>query len=236
MANIEKSWPMTVSVYMYYILFFILLFSVFRNGDLLCPPFRFIIPRSMRQDLEQILSLVTEKVSLRTGAVRRWVTLTDTVTNTYKQREKSSRWNKTTALHQVVLSGRSDCVLSRWAGDRPLLCCCGNREIQETSICGAAGLKSYREVLLCAVLCECVCVKMCVFFASVLAVLLSRVSDMREYEQYFSAHFYLSVFWFSLFCRYYPGKRRLLRRNEVPSVNSVIRLTYFKKKTTTKNF
>ncbi|XP_057715162.1 doublecortin domain-containing protein 2B isoform X2 [Corythoichthys intestinalis] len=44
---------------------------VFRNGDLLCPPFRFIIPRSMQRDLEQILSLVTEKVSLRTGAVRR---------------------------------------------------------------------------------------------------------------------------------------------------------------------
>ncbi|XP_038584352.1 doublecortin domain-containing protein 2B isoform X2 [Micropterus salmoides] len=48
---------------------------VFRNGDLLCPPFRFIIPRTMRQDLEQILSLVTEKVSLRTGAVRRLCTL-----------------------------------------------------------------------------------------------------------------------------------------------------------------
>ncbi|XP_076605595.1 doublecortin domain-containing protein 2B isoform X1 [Chaetodon auriga] len=48
---------------------------VFRNGDLLCPPFRFIIPRSMRQDLEQILSLVTEKVSLRTGAVRRLCSL-----------------------------------------------------------------------------------------------------------------------------------------------------------------
>ncbi|XP_054651416.1 doublecortin domain-containing protein 2B isoform X1 [Dunckerocampus dactyliophorus] len=44
---------------------------VFRNGDLLCPPFRFIIPRSMQRDLEQILSMVTEKVSLRTGAVRR---------------------------------------------------------------------------------------------------------------------------------------------------------------------
>ncbi|XP_077477051.1 doublecortin domain-containing protein 2B isoform X2 [Stigmatopora argus] len=44
---------------------------VFRNGDLLSPPFRFIIPRSMQRDLEQILSLVTEKVSLRTGAVRR---------------------------------------------------------------------------------------------------------------------------------------------------------------------
>uniref|UniRef100_A0A8D0AMH0 Doublecortin domain containing 2B n=1 Tax=Sander lucioperca TaxID=283035 RepID=A0A8D0AMH0_SANLU len=51
------------------------LFSVFRNGDLLCPPFRFILPRSMRQDLEQILSLVTEKVSLRTGAVRRLCSL-----------------------------------------------------------------------------------------------------------------------------------------------------------------
>lgn len=49
-------------------------FSVFRNGDLLCPPFRFIIPRSMRQDLEQILGLITDKVSLRTGAVRRSVT------------------------------------------------------------------------------------------------------------------------------------------------------------------
>ncbi|XP_077394668.1 doublecortin domain-containing protein 2B [Festucalex cinctus] len=44
---------------------------VFRNGDLLCPPFRFIIPRSMQRDLEQILSMVTDKVSLRTGAVRR---------------------------------------------------------------------------------------------------------------------------------------------------------------------
>ncbi|KAF7658736.1 hypothetical protein LDENG_00008630 [Lucifuga dentata] len=48
---------------------------VFRNGDLLCPPFRFIIPRSMQQDLEQILSLITEKVSLRTGAVRRLCSL-----------------------------------------------------------------------------------------------------------------------------------------------------------------
>ncbi|KAM8833133.1 doublecortin domain-containing protein 2B [Synchiropus picturatus] len=48
---------------------------VFRNGDLLCSPFRFIIPRSLQQDLELILSLVSEKVSLRTGAVRRLCTL-----------------------------------------------------------------------------------------------------------------------------------------------------------------
>ncbi|TNN41832.1 Doublecortin domain-containing protein 2B [Liparis tanakae] len=48
---------------------------VFRNGDLLCPPFRFLIPRSMQQDLEKILGVVTEKVSLRTGAVRRLCSL-----------------------------------------------------------------------------------------------------------------------------------------------------------------
>uniref|UniRef100_A0A672HF96 Doublecortin domain containing 2B n=1 Tax=Salarias fasciatus TaxID=181472 RepID=A0A672HF96_SALFA len=44
---------------------------VFRNGDLLHPPLRFIIPRSMQQDLDQVLRLVSEKVDLRTGAVRR---------------------------------------------------------------------------------------------------------------------------------------------------------------------
>ncbi|CAL9686564.1 unnamed protein product [Knipowitschia caucasica] len=48
---------------------------VFRNGDLLCPPFRFIIPRNMQQDLDQILGVVTDKVSLRTGAVRRLCSL-----------------------------------------------------------------------------------------------------------------------------------------------------------------
>lgn len=228
MSNIEKSWPMTVSVYMYYILFFILLFSVFRNGDLLCPPFRFIIPRSMRQDLEQILSLVTEKVSLRTGAVRRWVTLTDTVTNTYKQREKSSRWNKN---HRAP----SGCALwKEWLCPQPLswrpaaaMLLWEPRDSRNFHMWSCWSQKLQRGIVMRGPLWVCVCVKMCVFFASVLAVLLSRVSDMREYEQYFSAHFYLSVLWFSLFCRYYPGKRRLLRRNEVPSVNSVIRLTYF---------
>ncbi|XP_012993080.1 doublecortin domain-containing protein 2B isoform X1 [Esox lucius] len=48
---------------------------VFRNGDLRCPPFRFIIPRTWQHDLDQILGLVTEKASLRTGAVRRLYTL-----------------------------------------------------------------------------------------------------------------------------------------------------------------
>ncbi|XP_029586598.1 doublecortin domain-containing protein 2B [Salmo trutta] len=48
---------------------------VFRNEDLRCLPFRFIIPRTWQHDLDQILGLVTEKASLRTGAVRRLCTL-----------------------------------------------------------------------------------------------------------------------------------------------------------------
>uniref|UniRef100_A0A3B3BW11 Doublecortin domain-containing protein 2-like n=1 Tax=Oryzias melastigma TaxID=30732 RepID=A0A3B3BW11_ORYME len=50
-------------------------YIVFRNGDLLCAPLRLIIPRSMRQDLEQILCVISEKVNLRTGAVRRLCSL-----------------------------------------------------------------------------------------------------------------------------------------------------------------
>ncbi|XP_028843787.1 doublecortin domain-containing protein 2B isoform X2 [Denticeps clupeoides] len=48
---------------------------VFRNGDALGAPLRFIIPRHTQQDLEQVLSLVTEKAALRTGAVRRLCTM-----------------------------------------------------------------------------------------------------------------------------------------------------------------
>ena len=81
----RPTWPAqgkkTVLVYIWECVCFP--FSVFRNGDLLCPPFRFIIPRTMRQDLEQILGLVTEKVSLRTGAVRRSATAAYTHTHTY---------------------------------------------------------------------------------------------------------------------------------------------------------
>ncbi|KAJ8289438.1 hypothetical protein GJAV_G00001320 [Gymnothorax javanicus] len=48
---------------------------VFRNGDPLSPPLKFIIPRSTLQDMEQVLNMVSEKASLRTGAVRRLCTL-----------------------------------------------------------------------------------------------------------------------------------------------------------------
>ncbi|XP_046904343.1 doublecortin domain-containing protein 2B isoform X2 [Hypomesus transpacificus] len=60
---------------------------VFRNGDLLCPPLRFIIPRGMQRELEQILSLVTERASLRTGAVRRLCTLEGTTLTSADQLE-----------------------------------------------------------------------------------------------------------------------------------------------------
>ncbi|XP_023646701.1 doublecortin domain-containing protein 2B isoform X3 [Paramormyrops kingsleyae] len=48
---------------------------VFRNGDVLAPPLRLLIPRSLQRDLEQVLGLLTEKTDLRTGAVRRLCTL-----------------------------------------------------------------------------------------------------------------------------------------------------------------
>ncbi|XP_052006958.1 doublecortin domain-containing protein 2B [Xyrauchen texanus] len=57
--------------------------NVFRNGDILSPTMRLIIPRHMQKNLEQILSLISEKAMLRTGAVRRLCTLEGiTVTST----------------------------------------------------------------------------------------------------------------------------------------------------------
>ncbi|TRY86824.1 hypothetical protein DNTS_020542 [Danionella cerebrum] len=48
---------------------------IIQNGDILSPAMRLIIPRHMLKNLEQILSLVSEKAMLRTGAVRRLCTL-----------------------------------------------------------------------------------------------------------------------------------------------------------------
>ncbi|RXN10586.1 doublecortin domain-containing 2-like isoform X1 [Labeo rohita] len=57
--------------------------DVFRNGDILSPAIRLIISRHMQKNLEQILSLISEKAMLRTGAVRRLCTLEGfTVTST----------------------------------------------------------------------------------------------------------------------------------------------------------
>ncbi|XP_053476249.1 doublecortin domain-containing protein 2B [Ictalurus furcatus] len=63
---------------------------VFRNGDVLSPAMRFIIPRSVLKNLEQILRLVSEKAMLRTGAVRRLCTL-DGVTVTSAEELESGQ-------------------------------------------------------------------------------------------------------------------------------------------------
>ncbi|XP_034975471.2 doublecortin domain-containing protein 2B isoform X4 [Zootoca vivipara] len=44
---------------------------VFRNGDLLSPPFRLILNKSTLQEWSAVLSILSTKANLRTGAVRR---------------------------------------------------------------------------------------------------------------------------------------------------------------------
>ncbi|XP_072356443.1 doublecortin domain-containing protein 2B isoform X2 [Scyliorhinus torazame] len=44
---------------------------IFRNGDLLNPPFRLIIPKHVMTNWDTILAMITEKANIRTGAVRR---------------------------------------------------------------------------------------------------------------------------------------------------------------------
>nr|XP_032817405.1 doublecortin domain-containing protein 2-like isoform X2 [Petromyzon marinus] len=44
---------------------------LFTNGDLVVPPARLLIPRRVMADWERVLALATERLNLRTGAVRR---------------------------------------------------------------------------------------------------------------------------------------------------------------------
>ncbi|XP_060703505.1 doublecortin domain-containing protein 2B [Hemiscyllium ocellatum] len=48
---------------------------IFRNGDVLNPPFRLIIPKHVITNWDKILAMITEKAKIRTGAVRRLCTV-----------------------------------------------------------------------------------------------------------------------------------------------------------------
>ncbi|XP_067863129.1 doublecortin domain-containing protein 2B [Heptranchias perlo] len=61
--------------------------NIFRNGDLLSPPFRLIIPKHVMPDWDKILVMITEKANIRTGAVRRLCTMDGHLINSGAQLE-----------------------------------------------------------------------------------------------------------------------------------------------------
>ncbi|XP_041069119.1 doublecortin domain-containing protein 2B [Carcharodon carcharias] len=61
--------------------------NIFRNGDLLNPPFRLIIPKHVMTNWDKILAMITEKANIRTGAVRRLCTMDGQLINNGAQLE-----------------------------------------------------------------------------------------------------------------------------------------------------
>lgn len=51
----------------------VLFCSVFTNGNYFVPPVRLLIPKYSLKNWEIVLAMITEKVRLRTGAVRRYL-------------------------------------------------------------------------------------------------------------------------------------------------------------------
>ncbi|XDV50527.1 hypothetical protein PO909_019574, partial [Leuciscus waleckii] len=101
---------------------------VFRNGDILSPSLRLIIPRPMQKNLEQILSLISEKAMLRTGAVRRLCTLEGfTVTSTEELESGQSyvavgteRFKKLPYVEILLNKATGSSADRHFAGDRGL--------------------------------------------------------------------------------------------------------------------
>ncbi|XP_016297740.1 doublecortin domain-containing protein 2B-like isoform X5 [Sinocyclocheilus anshuiensis] len=108
---------------------------VFRNGDILSPAMRLIIPRHMQKNLEQILSLISEKAMLRTGAVRRLCTLEGfTVTSTEELESRQSyvavgteRFKKLPYVEILLNKATGNSADRHYAGDRGL-----QRRIEES--------------------------------------------------------------------------------------------------------
>ncbi|XP_066535150.1 doublecortin domain-containing protein 2B isoform X2 [Hoplias malabaricus] len=101
---------------------------VFRNGDVLSPAMRFIIPRSMQKNLEQVLSLVSEKAMLRTGAVRRLCTLDGVTLTSVEELESghcyvavgTERFKKLPYLELLLNKGPGGSADRHYAGERGL--------------------------------------------------------------------------------------------------------------------
>ncbi|XP_076841820.1 doublecortin domain-containing protein 2B isoform X2 [Brachyhypopomus gauderio] len=101
---------------------------VFRNGDVLSAAMRFIIPRNMQKNLEQILSLVSEKAMLRTGAVRRLCTLDGITVMTAEELENgrcyvavgTERFKKLPYVELLLNKGTGGSADRHYPGERGL--------------------------------------------------------------------------------------------------------------------
>ncbi|XP_048414253.1 doublecortin domain-containing protein 2B [Stegostoma tigrinum] len=60
---------------------------IFRNGDLLNPPLRLIIPKHVMTNWDKILAMITEKAKIQTGAVRRLCTMNGQIIDSGEQLE-----------------------------------------------------------------------------------------------------------------------------------------------------
>lgn len=166
----------------------------------------------MRQELEQILSLITEKVSLRTGAVRRLVALT-AVTQAQvdcagwlskknnKKKTMSRPWVRLCSVEGVTVSSAAELETGR------CYVAVGTERFKklpyvELLLSKATERYCYAKVLR-------VPAQMC---ALVLAVLMTGT---EKNGQSFCLPLLIFIRPAPMSLRQHPGKRKLMRRNEV---------------------